>query len=68
MALDTLRNQLKLILIPGSHICVDKAALKFHGRKKDKFKIPYKPVKEGFIYYALVSYGSLIHDFIVGSS
>jgi hypothetical protein len=67
-ALDALRDQLKLVLVPGSHICVDEAALKFHGRKKDKVKIPHKPAKEGFICYALASHGGLIHDFIVASS
>ena len=68
LGVDQLREQCKQILIPSSHICVDESSIKFFGRKKDKYKLPHKPAKEGFVCYALTSYGGLIHDFCMSSS
>jgi hypothetical protein len=67
-ALDLLRYQLHHITIPGSHLVVDESAIKFHGRKQDKYRLPNKPAKEGFIFYAVTSHGGLVHDFMVSSS
>ena len=46
--MDKLRARLQEGLIPRSHIAVDESAIEFHGRKRDKYKIPYKPAKEVF--------------------
>jgi hypothetical protein len=67
-ALDLLRDHLRCIAIPGSHLVVDESAIKFHGRKRDKYRIPNKPAKEGFVFYAVASHGGFVHDFTVSSS
>jgi transposase IS4-like protein len=67
-ALDVVRTQFRLLLIPGSHICVDESIIKFYGHKTDTFKVPHKPAKEGFLLYVLASHGGLVHDFVVVSS
>lgn len=56
------------MLIPSSHFAVDESAIKFHGCQRNTYLLANKPAKEGFVFYALASYGGIIHDFIVSSS
>ena len=56
------------MLVPGSHIAVDETAIKFHGRKRDIYRMAHKPAKQGFTFYAVASPGGMLHDFLVSSS
>lgn len=67
-ACSLVREALRTVLIPSSHICVDESAIKFHGRSANSMKLPHKPAKEGFILYALCSHGGILHDFQVYSA
>lgn len=67
-ALNALRAQLRTVTIPSSHLAVDESSIKFHGRKKDTYRMPHKPAREGFNFYAVGSRQGIIHDFVVTSS
>ena len=67
-ALDALRQQLKMHLLPSSHVAVDEITIKFHGHKKDLYKMDHKPAQFGILLYGVTSHGGLLHDFLVASS
>jgi hypothetical protein len=48
-------------LIPGTNVAIDKIMARFYGWSSDTYKMPNKPIKQGYKIFALVDKGYIWH-------
>lgn len=65
--LDQLKSASQAYRKPSSRISIDEAMIRCAGRSKDTYKMPNKPIDQGFKFHCLANAG-FIHDFIPTSN
>jgi hypothetical protein len=65
--LDQLRKSSKAYRMPSSNVAVDEAMIRCTGRSIDTYKMPSKPIEQGFKFHCLADAGYL-YDFLPTSN
>jgi len=59
--ISTFRDRCQRYLILGSAVAIDEIIVRFHGRLGDTYKMPNKPIKQGYKIFALANDGYVWH-------
>jgi hypothetical protein len=51
--LSTFRTSCQCYLTPGTEVAINKIMVRFQGRLGDTYKMPNKPIKQGYKVFAL---------------
>jgi hypothetical protein len=52
-----LRRALKALYVPSSNVAIDEAMVRSYGRSSYTFKMPNKPISQGFKLFVLADHG-----------
>jgi hypothetical protein len=55
--ISTFREGCQRYLTPGTAVAIDEIMVRFHGRSSDTYKMPNKPIKQGYKIFALADNG-----------
>src|SRR3954454_7510540 len=55
--ISTFREGCQRCLTPGTAVAIDEIMVRFHGRSADTYKMPNKPIKQGYKIFALADNG-----------
>src|SRR5947209_15857541 len=64
--LEAVRQASMKYYTPGTNVSIDEAMIRFYGRSQDTFKMPNKPINEGYKAFCLVDHG-YVFDFRMAS-